>query len=90
VRGACAQAGATDPHLVNPLPALVWESLIDRLPPRSGDPEPNGYSRLGPSVHGFAFGSRKSGADEVGDHVAGEAIGAEKQCLGSTMGATAK
>jgi hypothetical protein len=84
--GACAPAGATDPHLVN-----RWcESLIDRLPSGSGDPKPNGYRRLGASVHGFAFGSCKSGADEVGDHVASEAIGPQKQRLGSAMGATAK
>jgi hypothetical protein len=71
-------------------PICVRESLIDSLPPGSSNPEPNGYRRLGPSGDGFALGSRKSGANEVGDHVTGEAIGAQKQCLGSAMGTAAK
>jgi hypothetical protein len=39
---------------------------------------------LGASLHSLAFCRRKPGADEVGDHVAIEAVGAHKQCLGST------
>jgi hypothetical protein len=65
----------------------VYGSLFDRLPSSGSDPEVNNLDRPGASDHGLAFCSSKSGANEVGDHVAGEAIGALKQCLGSAIGA---
>jgi hypothetical protein len=46
------------------------------------DPDADNFGRLGAS-HSLAFCGRKPDADEVGDHVAIEAMGAHKQCLGS-------
>ena len=60
-------------------------SLFYRLPAGGSDLETNDLDRLGAGLHGLAFCSSKPGADEAGDHVAIEPMGAHKQCLGSTM-----
>jgi hypothetical protein len=46
------------------------------------DPEADNFGRLGAS-HSLAFCGRKPDADEVGNHVAIEAMDPHKQCLGS-------
>src|SRR5258708_1120482 len=63
----------------------IAASLFNRLPAGRSDPEANGLDRLGAGLHGLAFCSSKPVADEAGDHVAIEAMGAHKQRLGSTM-----
>ncbi len=60
-------------------------SLFYRLPAGGSDLETNDLDRLGAGLHGLAFCSSKPGADEAGDHVAIEPMGAHKQCLGSAM-----
>ncbi len=62
----------------------IAASLFNRLPAGRSDPEANDLDRAWrrPS---WSRVLRKPVADEAGDHVAIEAMGAHKQRLGSTM-----
>jgi hypothetical protein len=56
---------------------------LDRPPSGVRDPDEDNIGWLGAGLLSLASCRRKPGADEVGDHVAIEAMGAHKQCLGS-------
>jgi hypothetical protein len=64
--------------------ALFRLSPFERVLTGLCDPDVDNFGRPGAS-QGFAFCGRKPGADQVGNHVAIEAMCAHKQGLGSAM-----
>jgi hypothetical protein len=64
-------------------PALRSPSPVERLLTGGCNPNADDFGRHGASLRSLAFCGREPGTDEVGDHVAGEAMGTHKQGLGS-------
>jgi len=49
-------------------------STFDRMPPDLGDPDPTDLDRLAASLDYLAVSCCKPGADQAGQHPAGEAV----------------
>jgi hypothetical protein len=62
-------------------------SFLDRLPPRSRDPNADRLDRLAARHHHLALCYREPAPDEAGEHLAAEAMATEEQLLVDAMAA---